>query len=106
MNTQLRFSNTSSFLNNWRPLMVDKKYLLTSKQMASFVADGYLRFDALVPDAINQAAMPELEAGLPGAPWGTPLGSVYPVGTTINRLLAMPEVQGIIQSLVGPNPLF
>ena len=29
--------------------MIDKQYLLNSKQMANFVADGYLRFDELVP---------------------------------------------------------
>src|SRR5690554_2828087 len=34
---------------------VDKQYLLTTKQMAEFVARGFLRFDELVPDEINQA---------------------------------------------------
>ena len=29
--------------------MVDRKHLLDSKQMANFVADGFLRFDELVP---------------------------------------------------------
>jgi hypothetical protein len=86
--------------------MVDRAYLLNSKQMASFVADGYLRFDALVPDEINQAAMRELEAGVRGAPYGTPLADVYPEDSAIGRLLTMPQVQGVIQSLVGPNPLF
>ena len=42
--------------------MVDKKYLLTTKQMAEFVARGFLRFDELVPDEINQAAMAEFDA--------------------------------------------
>lgn len=86
--------------------MVDRKYLLNSKQVASFVTEGYLRFDRMVPDAINQAAMPEFEAGMRGAPYGTPLTNVYPTESAISRLLAMPEVQGIIQSLVGPSPLF
>lgn len=86
--------------------MVDQKYLLDSKQMASFVAEGYLRFDTLIPDSINQAAMREFEAGMRGAPYGTPLGDVYPESSAVGRMLAMPEVQGIIQSLVGPNPLF
>jgi hypothetical protein len=86
--------------------MVDQQYLLSSKQMASFVADGYLRFDNLVPDEINQAAMRELEAGVRGAPYGTPLRDVYPADSAIGRLLALPEVQGIVESLVGPEPLF
>ena len=37
--------------------MVDKKYLLDSTQMANFVADGFLRFNELVPKALNEAAL-------------------------------------------------
>ena len=29
--------------------MINNNYLLDSKQMADFVADGFLRFDELVP---------------------------------------------------------
>ena len=36
--------------------MADKRSLLTSKQVAAFVANGFLRFDALVPPEI--AAQP------------------------------------------------
>ena len=36
--------------------MADRSHLLTSKQMASFVTNGFLRFDSLVPDELNQAA--------------------------------------------------
>ena len=86
--------------------MVDRSNLLNSKQMASFVADGYLRFDGVVPDEINQAAMREFEAGVKGAAYGTPLRDAYPQDSTVNKLLQMPLVQGIIQSLVGPDPLF
>ena len=41
--------------------MVDKKHLLTSKQMARFVTDGYLRFDEIVPPEVNQAVLAEYE---------------------------------------------
>jgi hypothetical protein len=34
--------------------------LLTTDQMASFVARGFLRFDAVIPDDINQQALEEL----------------------------------------------
>ena len=34
--------------------MVDKKYLLNSEQMASFVARGFLRFDELIPQEVNE----------------------------------------------------
>ena len=31
---------------------------LTTQEMARFLADGYLRFDALIPDPINQPICP------------------------------------------------
>ena len=39
--------------------------LLTSVQMANFVASGFLRFDGIVDDATNKEAMTALEAGCP-----------------------------------------
>ena len=87
--------------------MIDKQYLLNSKQMASFVARGFLRFDELVPTEFNEAAMAEIDAGtLKAAPAGTPLSECYPAPSAIGRMLNMPEIQGVIQSLVGPDPLF
>lgn len=86
---------------------LDKKYLLNSKQMASFVARGFLRFDEMVPNEINQAVMAEIDkGGIKAAPAGTPLSQCYPAPSAIGEMLRMPEVQGIIQSMVGPDPLF
>ena len=84
--------------------MPDPNHLLNSRQMAAFVTDGYLRFDALVPNALNRAAMPELDGGLRGAPAGTPLAQLYPAPSAIGSILRMPEVEGIIASLTGPGP--
>lgn len=87
--------------------MVDKQYLLNSKQMAEFVARGFLRFDEFIPDDVNQAVMAEIDAGtVKSQPAGTPLSQCYPEPSAIGRMLRRPEVQGIIQSLVGPDPLF
>ncbi len=86
--------------------MVDKKYLLTSEQMASFAARGFLRFDGIIPQAINERAMPEIAAGVPAAAAGTPLSQCYPAPSTLGEILRSPEIEGIIYSLVGPNPLF
>ena len=87
--------------------MVDKQYLLNSKQMASFVARGFLRFDELVPQSVNDAVMAEIDKGsIAAAPAGTPLSQCYPEPSAIGHLIRMPEIQGIIQSLVGPDPLF
>ncbi len=87
--------------------MIDKKYLLNSKQMARFVADGMLRFDALIPDDINQAAIEEFTSNTPlGARTGRPLHECFAESKGVGRLLAMPEVQGAIQSLVGQFPRY
>ena len=87
--------------------MVDKQYLLTSAQMASFTARGFLRFDELVPPAMNDAFVRQIDAGtITRAPAGTPLSECYPAPSAIGDVLRMPEIQGIIQSLVGSDPLF
>jgi hypothetical protein len=85
--------------------MPDRKALLSSTEMARFVSAGFLRFDGLVPDALNKAAITELEAGLDRVPAGTPLPRAYPEDSVVNQILAMPQVQGAIHSLVGPDPL-
>lgn len=101
--------------------------LLDSLQMASFVARGFLRFDAVVPDEINAQFLAEVgeiaephpgrklrrtygellaQAQIPETPAGGPLAGVYPQGSAIQRLLDLPLVKGAIQSLVGPDPIF
>ena len=87
--------------------MIDKKYLLTTAQMAGFVARGFLRFDELVPEAINRDVMAAFDAGgIDAAPAGTPLSHCYPQPSPIGAMLRIPKIQGIIHSLVGPDPLF
>ena len=96
---------------------------LTTEQMARFVADGYLRFDALIPEEINRDIIEELRqlevnkinqiVGLPVEDGGpeqpasiTPLSECYPAPSILGAMLRLPEVQGIIESLVGKDPLF
>ena len=89
--------------------------LLSTAEMASFVARGFLRLDAVVPDEINQEATEELEAIL--ATWGSdarphapatlqPLTDVYPEPSAIGRMLRLPRVAGALQSLVGADAVF
>ena len=86
--------------------MIDKQYLLSSKQMAEFVARGFLRFDELVPDEINREVMQAIDTQvIKGHRSGTPLSACYQ-GTPIRKLLDLPRIQGLIQSLVGEDPLF
>jgi hypothetical protein len=58
--------------------MVDKEHLLTTQQMARFVADGFLRFDELVPPELNKAACAEMEKGeIPRARGGLNLSELW-----------------------------
>ena len=85
---------------------MDKSTLLNSTQMAQFVAKGFLRFDEVIPNEINDAIMAEIDRGITASPAGTPLSQCYLEPSPIGRLLRMPLVAGIIQSLVGKDPLF
>jgi hypothetical protein len=101
--------------------------LLSSAQVASFVARGFLRFDAAVPADINaqflaeagQVAEPASGArlgrvlgetlaasDLPEVPAGTSLAEAYPAGGALARLLDLPLVRGAIRSLLGEAPVF
>ena len=40
--------------------MPAQNHKLTTQEVAQFVADGFLRFDALVPESINQPVIEEL----------------------------------------------
>ncbi|WP_395152034.1 phytanoyl-CoA dioxygenase family protein [Ilumatobacter sp.] len=92
---------------------------LTTRQMAEFVANGFLRFDAIVPRDINQRAIAELEALNAGRLLpsddldamrpphsGTPLDDCYPEPSVIGEYLRLPQIRGIIESLVGRSPEF
>jgi hypothetical protein len=81
------------------------EHLLTSVQMAHFVAHGSLRMDGIVPEEMNAQAPAVLRAGVPAVPYGTPLAEAYPRGSFTRSLVELPEVAGALHSLVGPDPL-
>ena len=85
--------------------MVDKQHLLNSKQMAKFVADGFLRFDELVPEELNRAACAEMEAGGIRGKAGEPLDGMWQ-DAAIGQVVRLPAIRGMIESLVGPGPLY
>lgn len=88
---------------------MDKKYLLTSVQMANFVADGLLRFDELIPDEVNREAMREIDEGLIPTHYeeqGQPLDGLWPQSKGFGAMFRLPQVQGLIQSLIGPESLY
>ena len=101
--------------------------LLSDEQMASFVARGFLRFDAAVPADINSQFLadageaPEAVAGhklratyatmlarnaIPEVAPGSPLSGAYAADSALGRLLALPLVRGAIESLLGDDPVF
>lgn len=104
---------------------MDALPLLSTDQMASFVARGFLRLDAVVPDDVNAQALEELpklfrswldefrgasahatdddEAPLPRS--GTVLADAYPADSAFGRMVRVPAVAGAIASLVGPDPV-
>ena len=96
---------------------------LTTEEMARFVADGYLAFEGLVPDDVNERVIEELRAlanvkfrqavgQTPGDDTVvypeslTPLSECYPAPSVIGEYIRLPAVQGLIRSLVGADPLF
>ena len=87
--------------------MIDKKYLLNSKLMANFVTDGYLRFDELVSNELNQAAHQEMQdRKVETGQAGVRFSQVWSDKSAIRQIFNQPEIQGIIHSLVGPDPLY
>ena len=87
--------------------MAAQAHLLDSLQMANFVADGFLRFDELVPAHLNAAALAEMlddrVESLQRGP-GAALDKAWPNNPGIRAVFALPEIQGVIHSLVGANP--
>jgi hypothetical protein len=75
---------------------VDRKELLTARQMAQFVADGYLLFDRRVPAELNEAVYADQVAGR----------GRWQESEATRRVFELPQVKGILQSLVGESPIY
>lgn len=88
------------------PVRADGVPLLDTASMARFVARGFLSFPALVPDDINEQFVREVSSrGVPEVAAGTPTDRAYDPSSAVGRMMALPEVQGIVRSLVGPGSL-
>lgn len=87
--------------------MPDRSQLLSTREMAMFTARGFLRFDGLVPKHLCERfvdAYPNAD-GIPLVPAGTPLEEATEPGTPLFEIFALPKLQGIIESIVGPGCL-
>lgn len=79
---------------------------LSTRDVARFVARGYLKFPALTPADIGEQYLEEAARNaIPEVPAGTPLSLAYPSGSALARVYSHPDVIDIIESLVGPDPL-
>lgn len=61
--------------------MPTTRQLLSSAQVARFVAHGFLRLDGIVPRGMNEEALGVFAAGLPSVPYGTPVPKAFPDGS-------------------------
>ncbi len=93
-----------------------RESLLSTEDMAQFVARGFLRFDELVPEDVNERVIEELQA-LGQDRWatdgahkppvtGTPFDECYPAPSVLGEVLRLPRIRGIVHSLVGPGAVF
>src|SRR5579859_591465 len=75
-------------------------YLLTASQMAFFVTNGYLQLDELVPPPYNEAVLADekrmTDAG----------GQFWQRSEAVQAVFALPQVKGVVQSLVGVQPVY
>jgi hypothetical protein len=89
--------------------------VLSTADVATFVARGFLAFQGIIDDQTNRAAMAEMRAIL--ATWGTAerpyaprsgdvLSQLYAGSDGIGAVLRHPQVRGIIASLVGDDCRF
>jgi hypothetical protein len=84
--------------------MVDRQYLLTTKQMAEFAHNGFLRFDKMVPRDLCDELYKLVDAkdhGRARAPCY--LEDAWPAEHPMARCFNLPAMQGMIHSLVGPH---
>lgn len=89
--------------------MKDTTHLLTTKQMAQFAADGFLIFPEFIPAELNAEAMREIDEKLIPTGYlvqGQPLSDVWPSSPGFGKLFRLPQVQGLIRSLIGPESLY
>ena len=89
---------------------------LTTLQMASFAANGFVRLDEVVPKHLNERFIQaftrnrETDGGakgemIPAVPPGTAVLDAYPQDSVLGQIMRLPIVQGAVESLVGPKSL-
>jgi hypothetical protein len=78
--------------------MPDRQHLLNSKQVARFVADGYLEFPEVVPPALNEAVLRDIAS--------MPHRELWRQSDAIRAVFDLPALRGVTESLVGPESMY
>ena len=89
-----------------------KNNLLKSDEMAKFVSDGFLVFESVIPEKINNLFIKEFINNKSDA--NTLIPNIQPglhlndcnFGKILSIVLNHPKINGAIKSLVGDNPIF
>ena len=90
---------------------VEKKHLLNVEQMARFVVDGYLEFDDLIPDALNERALEDELTAVDDSGRKAEFAwhitdnkdGFFNYSDAIRQIHELPAVRGVLQSLLGPG---
>ena len=82
------------------------EHLISSKDMAQFVASGYLKCEDMVPEKLSKACREEMEHHGGYLDVGTLFEDTWPKDTALGEAFRLPKVKGLIHSLVGPDPLY
>ena len=82
------------------------QHLISSKDMARFVASGYLKYENMVPPDLCQACLDEMPRSGGYLAVGTSFEDTWPKDTALGEAFRLPKVKGLIHSLIGPDPLY
>lgn len=89
--------------------------LLSSTEVATFAARGFLEFPGVIPAELNAAALEECREivatwGSPERPFapssGDPWSDIYPEPSALGSVLRNPHVTRVVDSLVGADAAF
>lgn len=87
--------------------MVERKHLLTTKQMATFCTQGFVRIDKMLSPEFCRRLIDDIDSNRLGP-------TIYDKvhidsaleGTSLSDFYRLPNVRGAIESLLGPDPTF
>lgn len=79
---------------------VAAQYLLSATQMATFAVDGFLFLDGFVPQELNERVYADMRKNPQAG------GRFWAESAPVREVFDLPGVKGIIQSLLGQNPVY